>query len=291
LTSSPKAHTKRTRNTESNLASNQTFSFRSIILRACHISPIHSVAVSKASISETFSGEALISIDFSILPKHHLPSSSILIIFLTDLLHKAQSIIPFPRFHELATSNAVNTDPHTFTLLLVGGIPLSMDRKASIAKFSSFIKTAGGGIFTRKTRRRLAGELGLSGRNKTKNQFWCDVRNRVRNALRDLELFIESADADQVNQVLTEETLRPVVFGLLHKGDVRVYGKMPDVNIAEIARLLVQQGFRCLSEQNKYVTKSHARTIEDALDLSNFLVETFKPESERSLAHGYVPPA
>ena len=64
---------------------------------------------------------------------------------------------------------------------------------------------------------------------------------------------------------------------------------MPDVNIAEIARLFIQQGFRCLSEQNKYVTKSHARTIEDAIDLSYFLVDTFKPESERAIVSHYKP--
>lgn len=162
-------------------------------------------------------------------------------------------------------------------------------REVVIAKFSSFIKTAGGGIFTRKTRMRLGGKLGLSGRDRTKNQFWDDVRNRVRNALKDLELFIESADEKQVKQVLTAETLKPVIVSLLQKGDVRVYGKMPDANIAKIAHLFVREGFRCLSEQNKYVTKSHARTIEEAIDLSNFLVETFKPESERHLVSRYIP--
>jgi len=161
--------------------------------------------------------------------------------------------------------------------------------KASIAKFSSFIQTAEGGIFTRKTRRRLGGKLGLSGRDRTRNQFWYKVRNRVRTALKDLELFIKSADESHVKQVLTAETLRPVVVSLLHKGDVRVYGKMPDVSIAEIAHLFIQEGLRCLSEHNKYVTKSHARTIEEAIDLSSFLVETFKPESERIMPSRYVP--
>lgn len=167
-----------------------------------------------------------------------------------------------------------------------------------VAKFSKIrtrnntpILDAGSGIFTSKTRKKLLGISKQQKEWKSKNDFWHDRRNSVERALIDLHLFLETADRNNINQVITAEVLRPVVVSLLHKGDDRVYGEMPDVNTAEIAHLFIQQGFRCLSEQNKYITKSHARTIEEALDLSTFLVETFKPENERLLHFRYIPTA
>ena len=161
--------------------------------------------------------------------------------------------------------------------------------KKKIVDLRLFYKGTQGGIFRQKTREKMVTKKGISKKGLRKDQFWYKQRENVKTTLLDLHLFIKEAGERSVNMVVTAKALRPVVVTLLHKGDVRVHGKMPDVNIAEIAHLFIQEGFRCLAEDNKYVTKSHARTIEEALDLSTFLVETFKPESERRITPRYVP--
>lgn len=145
-----------------------------------------------------------------------------------------------------------------------------------IAKFQPIIAKAGGGIFTKKTRERLLGTRGLAGRDRTKSDFWFDVRNRVKNALVDLALFIETSDKDQINQVLTKESLEPVVYALLQYYSIW-FGKEPDPNRAEIADMLILLSFRFLKESAKgNITLSHERTMTEAVDLSDFLVSRIK---------------
>jgi hypothetical protein len=143
--------------------------------------------------------------------------------------------------------------------------------KVTIAKFKPFIAKAGGGIFTRKTRERLLGIQPVSGRNRTKNDFWYDVRNRVENGLVDLELFIRVADRGQVNQVMTKKTLEPVITSLL-----RVSSEAePDPNLAEIAEMLIHWAFEYLQDKTpESMTLAHRRTIEEAEDLSRYLRRT-----------------
>lgn len=141
-------------------------------------------------------------------------------------------------------------------------------RERLIAKFSPHVK-ARGGIFTKKTRGRLLGILRQTGRGRTEHDFWYDVRNYVKTGLIDLELFIEMADKKHVNQVVTKETLTPVVRALLFH---QILDEAePDVRRAEIAQLLIHEGFRYL--RGGAVTLSHKRAIEEALDLTNYLVE------------------
>jgi len=143
-----------------------------------------------------------------------------------------------------------------------------------LAKFSQFIARAGGGMFTTKTRKRLAGILGLAGRDRTKHDFWHDVRKRVKTALVDLQLFIISGKS-HVDKVVTRENLKPVVRTLLWHPVVDK--DPPDRNRAEIAQLFIEEGFNYLrSKTSGHVTLSHSRTIEEALDLSNYLVRHFK---------------
>ena len=135
-----------------------------------------------------------------------------------------------------------------------------------IAFFSRFVETAGGGVFTTRTRKRLLHMQGLAGRDRTKNDFWNDVRNRVRNAQTDLQLFILTADRDQVNQAITEDTLVPIVRALLDS-------RKPDSNGARIARLFITAGFDYLQATSmENITLAHSRTIQEATDLANFLV-------------------
>jgi len=134
------------------------------------------------------------------------------------------------------------------------------------AFFRRFVETAGGGAFTPITRRRLLRMKGLSGRDRTKNDFWNDVRKRVRNAQTDFQLFVLTADKNQVDQSMTHETLSPMVRTLL---DSRNW----DLNRAEIARLFIDAGFSYLKATSIMdITLAHDRTITEALDLANYLV-------------------
>lgn len=153
-----------------------------------------------------------------------------------------------------------------------------------LAKFKPFIERAGG-IFTSITRKRLLGMEGLSGRNRTKDDFWHDQRENVKMALIDLELFIEAAGDDRIRSVVTEDTLMPVLESLLW--DPVVYGADPDLERAKIAELLVKFGFNYLSNMKRnQITLSHRRTIEEAIDLSHFLLDSFRPESDRGRVRG-----
>ena len=146
----------------------------------------------------------------------------------------------------------------------------SQYNKDDIAEYSEFIKKGEGGIFTRKTRQRLTGVLGLSGRNRTKNDFWYDQREKVKRALIDLELFIRCADKDQVNQVLTRDTLLPIVVWLFMKPTVAE----PDVIRSDIADLFIHNSFSYLRNQIPHMTLSHDRTIREATDLSTYFLLT-----------------
>jgi hypothetical protein len=147
-----------------------------------------------------------------------------------------------------------------------------------LAKFKPFIARAGGGVFTRKTRERLLGVRVTSGRDRTKNDFWYDVRNKVRNALVDLNLFIQTADKEQVSQVITKETLEPVVLAVLY--NFYCTDPDPDPNKAEIANMIIQRGFDYFKEKaNKSITLSHERSINEAVDLSNYLCKTINENS------------
>ncbi len=150
-----------------------------------------------------------------------------------------------------------------------------------VAKFRPFIARAKvGGIFTKITRERLLGIRAKAGRDRTENDFWYDVRNGVRNALVDLELFTQTADRSQVNQVLTQKTLEPVVTALLRGFAVSPQTE-PDPNLAEIADMLIHWGFDYWqTKAGKNITLSHSRTIEEAVDLSRYLLRTTKEGSD-----------
>lgn len=152
-----------------------------------------------------------------------------------------------------------------------GLVPTKMD------EYRLFAESADSGLFTRKTRRRLVGTLGLSGRDRTKNDFWYDQRNRVRTALTDLEIFLMVAPQSSVEQVFTLENVKSVIGALLwYRGD------QPDAEVALIAQYLVESGFTYLRRhQSTLVTEIHEQTINHALDISRLLAAQFAPENKR----------
>jgi hypothetical protein len=142
---------------------------------------------------------------------------------------------------------------------------------------ASLAGMGGGGIFTSSARNALLTK------GEKSSDFWYDRRNNIENALIDMRLFIETAGDKNVNAVINEEKLRPVVETLLWYPVVE--HSAPDLNKAEVARLCIRAGFNYLKEMKK-IPLSSERTIEEAVDLSDYLVELFKPETERR----YSPP-
>ena len=165
--------------------------------------------------------------------------------------------------------------------------------KYRIAKYRRLIdeepkKRPKGGIFKYTMRCRLLGAKNLRGR-KSKSDFWHDVRTYVKTALDDLLLFAEVAGKENVNRVITKETLKPIFDVLLWYPVVK--RQEPDLTRAEVAHLLIEAGFGYLREiKRDNIPLSSHRVIEEAVDLSNYLVELFKPEEERTYstpAHYY----
>lgn len=156
-----------------------------------------------------------------------------------------------------------------------------------VSKYEQLIdeaKTGGEGTFTTNTRYRLLGVQGRSGRGRKEKDFWFHVRNQVKGALIDLQLFIEVAGDNNVRQAFNEEKLKPMVETLLWHPIVD--NKNPDINRAEIARLFVNSGLNYLenvASSLKADTLLHKRGIEEAKDLSNFLVESLRARPYKNL--------
>ena len=149
-----------------------------------------------------------------------------------------------------------------------------------LAQYKQFILEADRGVFTTKTRNRLAGKLGLSGRDRTINDFWYDVRTSVKTALKDLEMFIMVADKEQINQVINTATLEPLVNAMINFPNVGMVD--PDPVLAEIARLFIYTGFEYLRRAKPVNSSiSSERIIDEALDLSRLLTLQFYPENLR----------
>ena len=151
-------------------------------------------------------------------------------------------------------------------------VPTRMD------EYKRFAERSGEkGIFTRKTRRRLVGASGLSGRDRTMSDFWYDQRNRVRAALIDLEIFLMVAGPSNVDQVFTFENVKPVISTLLWNR-----GPEPNAAVALIAQYLIESGFTYLRRhKSNLVTEIHEQIINHSLDISRLLASNFAPEKER----------
>jgi len=146
-------------------------------------------------------------------------------------------------------------------------------RKALIDKFGRLYKRTQGGIFGSKTRERILTGKGISEKDPYRNQFWYRHRENVKTALIDLQLFVELAGRSNVNQVVTWESLSPIVSALL-KGFA--FGGERDMNRAEIAQMFVQEGLEYLQEMNPDLSMTVNRSISEAVDLSRHLVSDMK---------------
>ncbi|MHA2112324.1 MAG: hypothetical protein ACW98W_12650 [Candidatus Hodarchaeales archaeon] len=137
-----------------------------------------------------------------------------------------------------------------------------------------------GGIFTKKTRERILGIRGLSGRYRTKKRFWVEQGENIQSALRDLALFIETTETPIVDDVINIGSLTPVVEALL--GKPLADNAEPDLIRAEIAQLFIQTGFSYLALMKIHMIPSlYERVISEANELSRLLVTSFQPEGKR----------
>jgi hypothetical protein len=156
---------------------------------------------------------------------------------------------------------------------------------------------------------KLAGENAIKESAKSRSRYF-QIRNVARKEIADLVKLAKTLPEDQFTQIFNLDRLKPqpypegktkdevqkklneilkgpgpvddlaeLVFALLR--DPLFAKADPDVNRAEIAKLFIETGFNYLSKKSYNVTLSHERTIKEAIDLANYLAESFKDEDER----------
>jgi len=137
------------------------------------------------------------------------------------------------------------------------------------------------GIFTEKTKKQMLRIFRIP-KGVSHAQFWYRRREGVKTALFDLELFLEMAGRKNVNRVLTKETLKPIIDALLFHPILDQ--EPPDRKRAEIANLLIEAGFDYLRKMSTRISTRRSifpleqRVIDDAIAVSNYLVEYFESE-------------
>ena len=93
----------------------------------------------------------------------------------------------------------------------------------------------------------------------------------------------EFADEKDVSMVMVGERLQPLVQKLASAE----YPFKPDIRRADIANVLIQNGFRYLYYSKQHdITLSHQRTIKEATDLANYLVQSYLPLEKRQYFSG-----
>ncbi len=138
------------------------------------------------------------------------------------------------------------------------------------------------GIFSRKTRKRLLGMSGISGRDRTIDDFWYDVRKQVKLALIDLQLFITVAERKNLNKVINRESLKPIIETLL--GHSIVAKDPPEVYLAEISQMLAEMGLSYLRQifiGTEFDTPMLQKAMDDAISTNKLLVCAVEPLREK----------
>ena len=112
-----------------------------------------------------------------------------------------------------------------------------------------------------------------------KRQRYFSVRNVARKEIADLTKLAKMLPDDQVDQIFNIDTLKPIVDELLCN---QIHGPSGTdraktyLERSKIAQLFIRSGFDYLSTMKPIMmTSSHRRTVEEADDLSLFLLESF----------------
>jgi hypothetical protein len=144
----------------------------------------------------------------------------------------------------------------------------------------------GKGIFNSKTRGKLLG-IKTRGREpiafkkpQDKADFWFARRESIKGGLKDIELFIEVADEESLNQVINFDGIKPLVDALLFS---RINDKpKPNVNTVKIAQMLIHRSFQYLRRMNKNnIGSLHERAINEGLQICDTLANLLLPYGER----------
>jgi hypothetical protein len=141
-----------------------------------------------------------------------------------------------------------------------------------------------GGLWSRSTREKMVGlirDYGGRDGSHTTADFWQDKRDSVRTTLFDLELFINAASTKDVDLVMIEESLQPVIYSLLNKPVES--GKKHDLERAMIAEMIVYEGFHYLSHIDPGLIRPDSPDLElikKAEELSHWLTERFKNDPD-----------
>jgi hypothetical protein len=139
-----------------------------------------------------------------------------------------------------------------------------------------------GGIFRTSKRKQLLGLKGRTGRDRTKADFRYKNRLQVKTALIDLQLFIQTSDDKDVDNVLNRDTLEPVIRTLLFPYSIQEPPKQ-GAEKAKTAQLLIEVGFEYLRKSTVMVsTSSQERKIDNCIGLSKQLTLLLLPENERA---------
>lgn len=118
-----------------------------------------------------------------------------------------------------------------------------------------------------------------------KRQRYLHIRNIARKEIADLTRLARTLPRNQFVQIFRSKILRELTETLLWHPVVEKAD--PDLERARIAQLFIESGFNYLRYmKGNRVTLSHRRTIDEAVDLSVFLLESFKPDSEQSYSAG-----
>jgi len=139
-----------------------------------------------------------------------------------------------------------------------------------------------GGIFGWKRRQQLLGLVGKSGgrggvkegERNTIYDFWYRVRETVKTALIDLQLFIETASDKDANLVLNKDSLESLVHALL-------YQPKEDTMKVKIAQMFAEQGLGYLRHKSQFITQSQMDSIDETIEMTKQLTVMELPENQR----------
>ena len=157
---------------------------------------------------------------------------------------------------------------------------VEFNRRKILARYKGRGSKARKGLFTPTTRKRLFGEIPEGKKElKSKGDSRYNLREQVKTALIDLELFFTMCDTFSKNEILAPENIEPLVNSILLQSILD--GDKPDLKKAEISKLFITAGFSYLTQmKKKFVTRATKKNIDDALDTTNFLVELFRSPDE-----------
>jgi hypothetical protein len=131
-------------------------------------------------------------------------------------------------------------------------------------KYVEHLSQKGKGIFTQTTRHQLLGQ-----KPKYENTFWWRIRDDVQLSLVDLALFVETANKNDVDKVITAKALEPFAISFFHIA----FPDQASAERAKVAALFIKNGLDYLRRANsKHMTPPNKNAIDEIGGLIDYLV-------------------